>query len=130
MTSLDLAAIRQRVEKATEGPWNTGFDYEKNDPIVLAPGYIEHTIDYTLTEGGLEHGKADAEFIAHAREDIPALLDEIDRLNAAIRAVEAVHQKRGASWPHNGGVFVCGADGAIWPCPTIRALTNALEGDR
>ena len=52
------------------------------------------------------------------------------RLLAAIRAVEAVHQKRGASWPHNGGVFVCGADGAIWPCPTIRALTNALEGDR
>ncbi len=55
---------------------------------------------------------------------------DVPRLLAAIRAVEAVHQKRGASWPHNGGVFVCGADGAIWPCPTIRALTNALEGDR
>ena len=90
MTSLDLAAIRQRVEKATEGPWNTGFDYEKNDPIVLAPGYIEHTVDYTLTEGGLEHGKADAEFIAHAREDIPALLDEIDRLNATIQRVREI----------------------------------------
>ena len=86
MTSLDLAAIRQRVEKATDGPWNTGFDYEKNDPIVLAPGYIEHTIDYTLTE----HGKADAEFIAHAREDIPALLDEIDRLNATIQRVREI----------------------------------------
>ena len=56
-------------------------------------------------------------------KDVPGLL-------AAIRAVEEVHQKRGASWPHNGGVFVCGADGAIWPCPTIRALTNALEGER
>ena len=55
---------------------------------------------------------------------------DVPRLLAAIRAVEEVHQKRGASWPHNGGVFVCGADGAIWPCPTIRALTNALEGDR
>ena len=55
---------------------------------------------------------------------------DVPRLLAAIRAVEAVHQKRGASWPHNGGVFVCGEDGAIWPCPTIRALTNALEGDR
>ena len=55
---------------------------------------------------------------------------DVPRLLAAIRAVEAVHQKRGASWPHNGGVFVCGADGAIWPCPTIRALTNALEGER
>ena len=53
---------------------------------------------------------------------------DVPRLLAAIRAVEAVHQKRGASWPHNGGVFVCGADGAIWPCPTIRALTDALEG--
>ena len=55
---------------------------------------------------------------------------DVPRLLAAIRAVEEVHQKRGASWPHNGGVFVCGADGAIWPCPTIRALTDALEGDR
>ena len=55
---------------------------------------------------------------------------DVPRLLAAIRAVEEVHQKRGASWPHNGGVFVCGADGAIWPCPTIRALTNALEGER
>ena len=53
---------------------------------------------------------------------------DVPRLLAAIRAVEEVHQKRGASWPHNGGVFVCGADGAIWPCPTIRALTDALEG--
>ena len=66
---------------------------------------------------------AHAEFIANARTDLPRLL-------AAVRAVEEVHQKRGASWPHNGGVFVCGADGAIWPCPTIRAITEALEGDR
>ena len=55
---------------------------------------------------------------------------DVPRLLAAIRAVEEVHQKRGASWPHNGGVFVCGADGAIWPCPTIRAITNALEGEQ
>ena len=55
---------------------------------------------------------------------------DVPRLLAAIRAVEEVHQKRGASWPHNGGVFVCGADGAIWPCPTIRALTDALEGEQ
>ena len=55
---------------------------------------------------------------------------DVPRLLAAIRAVEEVHQKRGASWPHNGGVVVCGEDGAIWPCPTIRALTNALEGER
>ena len=54
---------------------------------------------------------------------------DVPRLLAAVRAVEEVHQKRGASWPHNGGVFMCGADGAIWPCPTIRALTDALEGE-
>ena len=53
---------------------------------------------------------------------------DVPRLLAAVRAVEEVHQKRGASWPHTGGVFMCGADGAIWPCPTIRALTEALEG--
>ena len=90
MTDLDLAAIRQRVEKATEGPWYTGFDYEKHDPTVIAPGYIEHTIDYPLDEVGLENGKADAEFIAHAREDIPALLAEIERLNATIQRVRDI----------------------------------------
>ena len=113
MTDLDLAAIRQRVEKATEGPWNTGFDYEKNDPIVLAPGYIEHTIDYTLTEGGLEHGKADAEFIAHAREDIPALLAEIDRLNATIQRVrEDAISWVGKAWDDGNAT---GLDGWVGP---------------
>ena len=130
MTDLDLAAIRQRVEKATEGPWNTGFDYEKNDPIVLAPGYIEHTIDYPLTEVGLEHGKADAEFIAHAREDIPALLDEIDRLNVTIQRVRELHE------PFTSGLAdfctECSSHGYAYcdaPCPTIRALEGGEQDD-
>ena len=122
MTSLDLAAIRQRVEKATEGPWNTGFDYEKNDPIVLAPGYIEHTIDYTLTEGGLEHGKADAEFIAHAREDIPALLDEIDRLNATIQRVRKI-----VTDPQTVGWIERDGDTAWIPAERIRKALGIHE---
>ena len=120
MTSLDLAAIRQRVEKATEGPWNTGFDYEKNDPTVLTPGHLEHTIDYTLTEGGLEHGKADAEFIAHAREDIPALLAEIDRLNATIQRVRELSHEWSVSIP-------CG-EVIDLDIEIVQPLVRALEG--
>ena len=127
MTSLDLAAIRQRVEKATEGPWNTGFDYEKNDPIVLAPGYIEHTINYTLTEGGLEHGKADAEFIAHAREDIPALLDEIDRLNATIQRVREIARQMD-EYSHCSGPCMGANCGGCQAGRFSTALRRAFEG--
>ena len=111
-----LDQIGQRIEAATEGPWSV---YRTRvGTYVTRPDLLGVAREWSLV-----WQDADAEFIANARVDVPRLL-------AAVRAVEAVHQKRGASWPHNGGVFVCGADGAIWPCPTIRALTNAVEGEQ
>ena len=111
-----LHQIEERIEAATEGPWSV---YRTRvGTYVTRPDLLGVAREWSLV-----WQDADAEFIANARADLPRLL-------AAIRAVEEVHQKRGASWPHNGGVFVCGEDGAIWPCPTIRAITNALEGEQ
>ena len=73
-----LTEIRERCEKATEGPW-------ENDGclcvsvFVPTDGIWKNDIcecDDLLTE----NGQANTEFIANAREDIPYLLSEIERL--------------------------------------------------
>ena len=74
----------------------------------------------------------DAEFIAHARTDVPALV-------AALRAVLDLHKPDkfdGQGWTKDGyGIITpacrtCGtADeyAVHWPCPTYRAITTALR---
>ena len=63
----------------------------------------------------------DAEFIAHARTDLPALL-------AAVEAVRALHKCLTFLDDGIGEPTACGhCDNETWPCPTIRAITAALE---
>jgi hypothetical protein len=67
------AWIEIRCAAATPGPW-TAHPYAEDFEIQpVACGQ-----DYGVCS------RADAEFIAHAREDIPALLAEIDKLWGAI----------------------------------------------
>jgi hypothetical protein len=68
VTQDELDAIRKRADAATPGPWTTP---EKNP-----------TDEYYAS-----CFPADEDFIGHAREDIPALLDEIERLRAAATSV-------------------------------------------
>jgi hypothetical protein len=79
MNNEQLNAIRQRAEKATPGPWRvsggeivskTILDRKYGQPEVVAEVIYEQ--------------EADATFIAHARQDVPALLDEIVYLNGVI----------------------------------------------
>jgi len=75
MTNIDKAAITARADAATEGPWQCG------QPKGLHPWEVCISADVPLVE--LAHGGqgiADAEFIAHAREDVPALLATIAEL--------------------------------------------------
>ena len=78
-TELDLAAIRARADGATAGPWKTWAMQVLADPVGnsnLDDGLlIAHTSD---PRRGLR--TFNAEFIAHARIDVPMLLDEIERL--------------------------------------------------
>ena len=70
--SIDLEAIRARAEAASEGPWyEEGWFTEDEDG------------DYVEIE------PADAVFISHAREDIPALLAEVERLTNICKAQKA-----------------------------------------
>lgn len=72
-TALDLDAIEARANAATEGPWTAypdGFVWTKQ-PILGDP-----------VSGSVE--LADAQFIAAARQDVPALVAEVRRLRAAL----------------------------------------------
>ena len=74
----ELLAIRIRTEKATKGPWKAfieGRDFECGSSFIQTQG------DDIEPTGATE---ADYDFIANARQDIPKLLDEIDRLRALI----------------------------------------------
>lgn len=64
--------IRERVSKATKGPLVTG-----NTGCVVWNQYYEKIVCSCRT-------KSDADFIAHAREDVPYLLSENDRLRREI----------------------------------------------
>lgn len=69
---MDLEAIKARCEAATKGLWS----------VQLTRPYNENT--GISCDGGINLGRMDtennAEFCAHAREDIPALVAEVERL--------------------------------------------------
>ena len=72
MATPDLEAIRRRVDAATPGPWaRHGADVHADAGGVL----------FTGRDGSSEvrrQADLDAEFVAHARADILALLARVD----------------------------------------------------
>jgi hypothetical protein len=79
----DINAIKARAKAATPGPW----DWHKNaHPNCNGTqwGWVSGP-DGNVCFSGVQAGK-DAIFIAHAREDIPALITEVERLNLDLKA--------------------------------------------
>ncbi|OAJ75224.1 hypothetical protein AYJ08_00300 [Brevibacillus sp. SKDU10] len=76
MTEKELQEIRERVEKATSGPWKERA--RNGDFIHIAKG---------LVIGGNQN---DVDFITNARQDIPNLLSEIDRLRKALIEIKEI----------------------------------------
>jgi hypothetical protein len=80
---LDLDAIEARAKAATPGPW-------RKQPRLSIDGSVESE---AMGKGGVpammvdidsERSRVDAEFIAHARKDVPDLVAEVRRLRAAL----------------------------------------------
>ena len=79
--SIDLEAIEARANAATPGPW-----YNLDDWMIHTEPDFEHNgIPNSKVIGTVK--KADADFIAHSREDIPALLAEVERQAAEIKTL-------------------------------------------
>lgn len=67
-----LNVIKERAVKASEGPWYNASNF----------GCIV-TFDEDMICGEVERD-SDAEFIAHARQDIPQLVKEVERLQSEL----------------------------------------------
>lgn len=84
MNQGQLNAIKERVAKAKSGPWD--INRNSDDDVFVTDIWFDGE------DGGhVEiHGDTvassiyNAEFIAHAREDVPALVAEVERLRKAL----------------------------------------------
>ena len=75
---IDTEALRKLADAATEGPWNT-FETKLGRRNGIGSRAIPE--DEAVMEDEWS-GEADAEFIAAAREAIPALLDALKQAEA------------------------------------------------
>lgn len=80
----ELEAIRKRAEAATAGPWYKLFQYGIS--IVSESDYK------VIDEDGGVAKYPDAEFIAHARQDVPKLTAEIERLRQALAEISDINE--------------------------------------
>jgi hypothetical protein len=125
----DLDAIRARLDAASPGPWrrhDTWLDRGGHTATVLRGPEDAAAIDgvawlpthregYWDTERNVWN---DAEFIAQARQDIPALLAILDRLS---------------DWhslsTHEEETGLCGGCGERYPCRTRQILNGKDAGE-
>lgn len=121
-----LAAIEARVEAADDGPWRVRGP--QVDPSWKWAAGVESTsldpseVDTTIAE---VVDAPDAEFIAHARTDIPWLVEQVrqrDEVIERVRVALAGHPECDR-YPNDGGEpILCGWKNAV---VDVRA---ALEG--
>ena len=132
-----MAAIRKRANNTTPGPWEYVDDYfgvRQVPTEAHRTGRTEYEVEGIIPG---EHIRVnDAVFIAHARTDVPALLDHVDTLAAQLAAVRELHQEHGCDSVLLGCSIIvtgeCSRVGTcehcrrLYPCPTIQAI----EGDQ
>ncbi len=89
MNEKELAEIEARAEAATPGPWDIGHEapplYAGNNCITAKLGERVAIIFEANHNFELDNS---ANFIAHARQDVPALVAEVRRLTNLLEALE------------------------------------------
>lgn len=89
MTRDQLDAIRARVEAATPGPWEPSSDTLTWIHVEAHGLTVAECRTYLNRQHTDAQNDANAAFIAKAREDVPALLAEVERLTAEIKDAES-----------------------------------------
>jgi hypothetical protein len=83
MSDDELREIRARLEAATPGPWRPmieGRDNQSGSSFIMVGDGETREEDINVTRDTHMVSDADLEFIAHARQDVSRLLDEVKRL--------------------------------------------------
>lgn len=131
-----LAEIHYRTDNATDGPWKIETHYgmcQSRRRQIVVPGWMT-----PIAVLGQEnpYGDPDAEFIAHARTDVPWLIEQVRKrdatLRAVLRAVLDLHSKspgqRWVGFPRaDRQEHYCMADQQAWPCDTHHIIAAALD---
>ena len=126
-----LDEIEARTNAATEGPWEVNGPDQPWATISHGPDSILHAYEqhHPYCEGcecgdprsEVALSDEDAEFIGHARTDVPALV-------VALRAVLALHQPTTAA-PRNPELLWCRECAENYPCPTVTTIHQHLGED-
>ena len=88
LTQAELNEIKERAEKATSGPWQVASTTDGEYILDCDEWVVAATFER----------REDAYFVAHAREDIPRLVAEIERLQAALEELAEFY-----GWGEYGG---------------------------
>ena len=85
MKESEIHAIKARCEAATPGPWDSeDCEYIFAKVKGGRPNGEGIALFSCYTNRQATNGKADANFAAHAREDIPRLVAEVEKLRTAL----------------------------------------------
>ena len=120
---MNIEQIKKRCEAATEGPWNiwggpayagggedlcigAGKEWVVNMDHRISCAHDRHfEIDHCdICSGITEEQRFNAEFIAHARTDIPDLVAEVERLRGIVESAYA------EGWDDGGNGGDCDPD--------------------
>jgi hypothetical protein len=119
--------IRERETAATPAPWNVD-DSDEWDVVVFADDKYLVTIGAECVRVGSvdPKDKPNAEFIAHARQDIPLLFAELDAVRADLAAANKALQEA-----RENQQCICGTNACVSQCMVgmqaqIEELENAV----
>ena len=119
-----LDQIAARCNAATDGPWESDRHVRGDGHVVIGGGLRRAHLP-----GDVPGHAENAEFIAHARADVPWLVEQVRKRDAALRAVLELHVSQfDRTVDHDGepGTYCDMCNVGPWPCPTVRAVQAAL----
>jgi len=94
MTNEELQAIKARCDAATPGPWiQTPFTHNNPYMSIRLRRQSDPRLYDVMRDMGWGKNRDNSIFIAHSRQDIPALLAHVEAQAARIKALEMRIQK-------------------------------------